>query len=304
MALQTVSPLRYSTYNAFSTGGVGGSAAVMVDAGTRLTTDQMQRLARQFGEPATCFIVAAGETHADVRFFSTMTEYGMCGHGTIALARWLVDEQRISATSHSLTVRTSSGTAVVDVAVSDGAISAMLHLAVAQIDSIDIDRATVAAALGIPEKLIHPSLPLESTRSDFHHLLVPMATLAAQGEIQPDFSALSHLYDTHSVETIATFTTETVTASNTVHTRDFCPAVGTNEAAATGTTNRAIACYLHKHGLVTPTGTDTARVIAEQGHEMDSPSEIVVDLSFTNEELVGVSVGGLATRTASGVVAV
>ena len=56
-----------------------------------LTAEQMQAVAREIGAPATGFVQRATASSVDVRFFSTQTEYGMCGHGTLGLMTWLVE---------------------------------------------------------------------------------------------------------------------------------------------------------------------------------------------------------------------
>ena len=55
------------------------------------TAEEMQRVACEMNAPATGFIQACDSASVDVRFFSTKTEYGMCGHGTLGLMTWLVE---------------------------------------------------------------------------------------------------------------------------------------------------------------------------------------------------------------------
>ena len=61
-------------------------------------------------------------------------------------------------------------------------------------------------------------------------------------------------------------TLETDDQAHTLHCREFALAVGTNEAAATGTTNRALACYLHDYQVLPMLESGTFTILAEQGY--------------------------------------
>lgn len=67
--------------------------------------------------------------------------------------------------------------------------------------------------------------------------------------------------------------------------RNFAPLYGINEEAATGTSNCALACYLHNLGI------RPQRYIFEQGHNLSSVSRIIVELK-TDSDILGVRVGG------------
>ena len=93
---------------------------------------------------------------------------------------------------------------------------------------------------------------------------------------------------------------ETVLPESSIHCREFCPAVGTPEAPATGTTNRALACYLLRQGLLDSQIDGRQTVIAEQGYEMGRPSRICTEMMVQDGEAVEIKVGGVATKTMQG----
>ena len=78
-------------YRAFSDTVFGGSMAGIIAQAQNLAAGQMLQIAQEIGAPATGFITAIDEHGVDVRFFSTLTEYPMCGHGTMGLMTWLVE---------------------------------------------------------------------------------------------------------------------------------------------------------------------------------------------------------------------
>ena len=70
--------------------------------------------------------------------------------------------------------------------------------------------------------------------------------------------------------------------------RNFAPLYDINEEAATGTSNGALACYLHEqHNL------QKEVYVFEQGYSLQSPSEILVKLATNSKnEIEKVYVGG------------
>ena len=258
----------------------------------------MQQIATQVGAPATCFVSDLNARVVDVRFFSTLTEYPMCGHGTIAVFTWLVEEKGLKADPESVswTLRTPEAMATVDVATrADGRPEVMLELEPTVAEPCPVGAAEVASLLGIEAGMIIEPLGLEVASSDFTHLVVQVDGLATIVGLSPDYAAITNLCRRIGADTLAVFTTETGDPGVTIRCRDFCPAVGTPEAAATGTTNRALACYLVRRNLA-GTGTDNSVVVAAQGVEMARPSLIRTEVSMVDGLPTRLCVGGVATR--------
>ncbi len=87
-----MSEYNYALFDAFSEKAFGGSIAGIVMHAQKLDATQMQLIAREIAAPATGFVTGYDVHSVDVRFFSTQTEYPMCGHGTIGLMTWLVEQ--------------------------------------------------------------------------------------------------------------------------------------------------------------------------------------------------------------------
>jgi len=286
-------------YDAFSEVPGGGSVAGVVGAASGFSTQRMQQIAAEVGAPATCFVTGVGSGMVDVRFFSTLTEYPMCGHGTIAVFTWLVEEGllELGPQTVSWTLRTPGGTAAVDVvALPDGRTEVMLALEPTVAEPCTVSAAEVAPLLGIGVGAILEPLAIEAASADFTHLVVRVDSLATIGEVAPDHAAVADLCRRIGADTLAVFTTETRDPEVTIRCRDLCPAVGTPEAAATGTTNRALACHLVRHGLI-DFGVDGTVVTAAQGVEMGRPSVIRTEVTMVDGLPTGLRVGGVATRT-------
>ena len=299
---------RIAVYNAFSESTFGGSAAAIITDAGKLDGEQMQSIAKELGAPATCFITSIEDRDITVRFFSTSTEYSMCGHGTIALMTWLVDSGSIAIDRNSnsnsklaITLHTPGGSAAVEIHCrEDARPRVMLSLAAANFEDCAIGAGELAPLLGVDELAFHADLPVKITHSDFTHLIVPIRNLVSIQHVRPDFIALTALCRKMQIDTVALFTTETLMPESSIHCRDFCPAVGTPEASATGTTNRALACYLVHQGLLDAKTGTRHTVIAEQGYEMGRPSQIRVELIIQDGQPVEIMAGGVATKSIEG----
>ncbi|MCP4492786.1 MAG: hypothetical protein GY820_36590 [Gammaproteobacteria bacterium] len=75
----------FALYDAFTDTVFEGSQAGVVLNAAGLSKQTRQKIANEIGLPATGFITACDETAIHAHFHSTVTEYPMCGHGTICL---------------------------------------------------------------------------------------------------------------------------------------------------------------------------------------------------------------------------
>lgn len=291
-------------YNAFSETTFGGSPAGIITDAQDLNAEQMQRIAREIGAPATCFVVGLDADGIEARFFSTRTEYLMCGHGSIALMTWAIDQGIFQLNGNKtalITLRTAGATSVVEIHASENdRARVMLPLSAVPFESCSVTATELGELFGINTESFDPGLPVEITRSDFNHLVISISSLETMQKLTPDFTAIKALSQKLGVDTVALFCSETVLSESTIHCREFCPAVGTPEAPATGTTNRALACYLLRHGLLDSNGDPRRSVIAEQGFEMGRPSRICTEMIAQDGRATDIRVGGLATKTMEG----
>ena len=295
---------RSALFDAFSESPLGGSVAGMVADAGDLDANRMQRIAREFGAPATAFLTAVEDARVDVRFFSTLTEYPMCGHGTVGLMTWLVERGVLALDGDRAlpaTLRTPAGSAPVEVRRrADGRVVVMLSLDAVDFEPSPLGAADLAPLLGVSGGAFAAHPPVELTRSEFTHVVARVGGLDAMRALKPDFGAIAERCRALGVHTLALFTTETEDPAHTLHCREFCPAVGTPEAPASGTTNRALACYLLRHGLIAPPPDGEATVIAEQGYVMGRPSLIRTEVTLAGGEPARIRVGGVATKSMEG----
>jgi len=293
----------FALYDAFSTGSFGGSTAGIVSDAGGLSTETMQRTAIEVGAPATAFLQSVDADLIDVRFFSTITEMGMCGHGTVALSSHLVDSGVLAWDVHgeiTTTLRTPDGDSPLKIRRTNGRPLAMLDLNASRFETPEIDTEELARVLGISPDLLQSDYPIEKAIGDFIHLIVPLQSLANIRKVTPNFGAIADFSRANNVQTVTVFTEEVEQRDSTVHLRDFCPAVGTPESPAAGTTNGALTSYLVRHRIIDPPSGVAQIVLAEQGYECGRPSQVRSEVTVNNGQIERLVVGGFARKSLIG----
>jgi PhzF family phenazine biosynthesis protein len=292
----------FALYDAFSATAFGGSQAAIITGATDINPVQRQCIAREIGMPATAFVDDFGEDWIKVQFISTVMELPMCGHGTICLLTHMLETEllKMARPGSEIELRLPKSVATVSLNKNDtGRYQVMLDITPPGFEPPPPHSGSLLKVLGLEVGALAAELPLETARGDFVHLVVPLTGLEAMHAIKPDFSGMIEFCHAYGIETIAVFCTEVENSYNTIHVRDFCPAVGVSESAAAGTTNAALTSYLVRHALV-PTNKDVITVNAEQGLELGRPSSIQSIVTLSDNSILRLQVGGIATRVMDG----
>ena len=294
----------FALYGAFSEASFGGCLGGVIDQASELSADQMLRIAKEVGAPATGFITDIDQDGVSVRFFSTLTEYPMCGHVTIALMTWLTERGWFvpeTGESWKTRLRTPSSTSEVEICRrEDGRTEVLLTLPPAVFEAAVVSAVGLAQILSVSQESFRDDLDMTVTTTDFRSLLVPIRNISDLEAAKPDFAALTDWCRHESLDTVFLFSPVNETFAGGLRVREFCPAIGTPESAASGTTNRAVSCYLYQtHHLGDMQNGDIV-LQSEQGNELGRPSLITSRLSICDGQVATVYVGGVATKTIEG----
>ena len=292
----------FALYDAFTDVAFGGSQAAVITNATDINSAQRQRIAREIGMPATAFVDDHGEDWIQVQFMSAVMELPMCGHGTICLLTHMLDTKLLQLVSPGceIELRLPKSKAIVSLSENGaGSYQVMLDVTLPEFEPPPPHTEDFLKLLGLTADALAPELLLQIARGDFIHLVIPLTGLEAMRAIKPDFGGMVEFCHAHGIETIAVFCTEVENAQNTIHVRDFCPAVGVSESAAAGTTNAALTSYLVRHKLV-PTNQKVITINAEQGLELGRPSSIKSVVTLSGNSVERLQVGGVATRIMDG----
>jgi trans-2,3-dihydro-3-hydroxyanthranilate isomerase len=276
----------------------GNPLSLVVDA-QDLSRETMQRIAREFNQSETTFLLPATRPHVDwrLRSFTPMgVEVGGAGHNALGAWWWLAEAGRLKLSGPQTVFQQEIGEQVLLVEVlaeqgKEGGQWQPIAIGMAQnapsFRAIHTNPEKLADALGLEATdLVVEDLPAQVVSTGAAHLLVPVRNREAIKRAQPE--ARSLFGELHSVgsEGCYLFSLDTVDPEAVAHTRFFNPTVGIVEDPATGTAAGPLTCYLSKYGRI----ASHATVIIEQGDALLRPSRIEVHLNDDEVRIFGAGV--------------
>jgi trans-2,3-dihydro-3-hydroxyanthranilate isomerase len=301
---------RFIQVDVFTDRPFGGNPLAVFPEAEGLTTEEMQRLAREMNLSETTFVLPPQVPEADfkVRIFTPVTELPFAGHPVVGTHWVLAYLGRVDLREPVTQVCFELGV---------GVLPADLHVASGRVGRVVMtqDRPTfhavledvtdLAAGLGLaPEAIAETGLPVQVVSTGVPQMMVPVRSLAeVQGleASQLNIAALNQACRAVGTECVLVFTFETERPEATVHVRMFAPLLGVLEDPATGSANGALGAYLVHHRAV-PVTEPTVHILSEQGAELGRPSTLYVEVDLTGEEVTAVQVGGQVVPVAEGVV--
>jgi len=273
----------------------GNPAAVVLDA-EQLNEDEMRRLARELHGNEVAFVLAADTPDHDleIRFFSPRREVTFIGHAALA-AHYV---RAIACGVPEGKVRQKSGTAIIEVEVTGEApdLHITLHQSPASFGPVvpEERRAPVLDALGISSASIHPACPMQVMSKWNSRLLIGLKSPEVLGSLQPDMQALMHLTPRVGADGFFVFSLQPGSDPLTTESRMFCPVIGVPEDPVSGNAHAMLGVYLLHHGLLASNG-HPARLIGHQGHFVERPGEVEVQVVASGKRATAVQVAGYAT---------
>ncbi|MDD4583234.1 MAG: PhzF family phenazine biosynthesis protein [Eubacteriales bacterium] len=303
--------MKFYIIDAFTEKVFGGNPAGVVIIPTEgdFPSEQlMQKTAAELRYSETAFIKQKAENEFQIRYFTPKAEVELCGHATIASFCALLDAGIVSAggfyhndtLAGQLQIRIENNFIMMDMAPPAALNVIDKRSELKEIYKVmglsDIEKGiTLDGEWELYPEIISTGLP---------DILLPVANRDVLKTIQPDFPALSLLSKKYGVIGVHAFALgEGLVGTNcpangqvTAYCRNFAPAVGIDEEAATGTSNGALTYYLYKNALI----DDGANCIFIQGESMGRPSKIVGRLRVEEEEGIKVQIGGTGAVLARG----
>lgn len=296
--------VKFKHVDAFTSQPFSGNPAGVITEAEGLTDEVMQQIAAEINLSETAFVFkpSTEEANFKVRFFTPLKEVALAGHPTIAAFHALAEEGAIflSEPMTKAIQETGAGLLPVEFHLERGRVKKIMsQQPKPTFEPYNKPLSELASALGIEESDISETdLPVEIVSTGLPDLIVPVKQLSAVEQIKPNFYDLTVLSQEAGVVSIHVFTFETITPVAMVHTRDFAPAVGIMEDPATGTANGALGAYLVKNTAVR--GNSPITIVAEQGYILGRPSEVIVEVHFSGDEVKLIKVGGGAVTVMEG----
>jgi trans-2,3-dihydro-3-hydroxyanthranilate isomerase len=267
----------------------GNPLAVVPDADA-LGETLMRRIAREFNQSETTFLLKPTFPDADRRlrsFTPAGDEVFGAGHNALGAWWWLAEVGRLGALSDGLRAVQELGKSALPVVIAASGGSLML-VGLTQgkpaTHASHDNPPSLAAALGLeaPEIGAGAERP-QVVSTGASHLLVQAASRAAVDRARPNAAALLQELKSVGAQGCYLYCLDPISATATAYARFFNPTVGIWEDPATGSAAGPLAWHLKERGLVSP-GAD---VTVEQGHRLGRPSRLTVRVDGGGVELRG-----------------
>jgi trans-2,3-dihydro-3-hydroxyanthranilate isomerase len=286
----------FDIVDVFSSTPFGGNQLAVLPDAAALSTDGMQKIAREFNFGETAFVLpqSAPNTYR-VRIFSPRTELDFAGHPSVGTACALVMRQRVRLSDPiRLILEENVGPVMVDVVRQNGGFHGALTLAGKIEAPTGAPSPTdVAAVLSIE--------PGEVSQVFFAGVGVPLCFAQLKSNEAVDRAAinrsawaatLSRAWSPHIF-----FFAGHLHDGGKLYARMWAPALGVEEDAATG---GACAALVGVMASKPDFGGTAYRLSIQQGVSIGRRSEIEAEARKSDGVVTSVSVGGATTHVASG----
>lgn len=262
---------------AFSKDDKGGNKAGVVLGRSELTSVQKAAIAKEMGYSETAFVLGSGKADFKLQYFTPTEEVPLCGHATIAAFSTLKLLNMLDKTD--CTIETEIG--ILNIHIKDDGLILMEQNCPAYLEVLDSD-----IFIGCIERnFIDHRFPIQIVSTGLNDIMLPVDSAEHLEQLSPDFEMIANMSKEKEVVGVHAFTMMKE-SDVTAICRNFAPLYGIDEESATGTASCALACYLFKYYKHQP------QYIFEQGHNMGEISRIVVNLSYHENVIDSVFVGG------------
>ncbi|AHD03639.1 hypothetical protein METH_22685 (plasmid) [Leisingera methylohalidivorans DSM 14336] len=217
----------------------------------------------------------------------------MCGHVTVAIFAAMFEDERITEGRYEQHTRAG----IIPVEVDSGG-KIWMSQPLPRFDLNAVSVAEAAPLLGLESKAI---IDVASASSALRHVFVEVPDEQTLARLRPDDEGLRGLSASRGIDTIGVWCWQSGGQGRLrVRLRDLCHGVGDPEEAASGTTNGALACHIHRAGRIDAATNGEVRMIGEQGFEMGRASRVETILTEHSGNIASVRVGGHAEARLKG----
>lgn len=297
MGKRQVTPLNFYIVDVFAEEKYAGNQlAVFTEAGD-LTTEQMQRLAKETNYSETTFILSSELRQGgyDVRIFTPEQELPFAGHPTLGTA-FVLQQEVIQQPVANLQLNLKVGPIPVHLLYENGQPDVLWMKQNRPSFGAVVAPDAIAPVLNLNITDLDCRYPIQEVSTGVPFLIVPLTSLVALQRIKVNLDRLMPLIEPLQAKMIFVFSPETRNSANQLSARMFAHAVGIPEDPATGSANGCLAGYLAQHHYF---GCDRVNVRVEQGYEMGRPSLLRLKAD-RRQDGIGIEVGGKVIAIAKG----
>lgn len=263
--------------SAFSKNNKGGNKAGVVLNEPGLSVGQKMEIAKKLGYSETAFVMDSCMADFKLQYFTPTEEVPLCGHATIAAFSTLMLLNMLDKQNY--TIETKAG--ILNIQVKEDGLIFMEQNCPVYFDVLSPDIFTDC----IKKDFIDRSFPIQIVSTGLKDIMLPVRSREDLETIVPDFERMAELSKENNVVGVHAFTLMN-DPDITAICRNFAPLYGIDEESATGTSNCALACYLFKYFQ------KKSQYVFEQGYNMGEISRIVVNITYHENIIDSVYVGG------------
>ncbi|MCL2349864.1 MAG: PhzF family phenazine biosynthesis protein [Defluviitaleaceae bacterium] len=262
------------TASAFSKNGAGGNMAGVCLHGEKLDRQQKMAIAKLLGFSETAYVTVS-KNKFKFEYFTPCEEVPLCGHATIAA--FVVMRGELSLDNGDYLIETGSG----DLSVTLDDDMVFMEQNPPQFFEA-LSKSDVAKCFDID--VLSDELPIKIGSTGLRDIMLPIKNLETLQNMNPNFVEISNLSRRFNTVGIHAFAID----GERIICRNFAPLYGIPEESATGTSNCVLASYLWQKNIMRK-----SEYIFEQGYALGSPSEIIVRLRASGDNIDKIAVGGM-----------
>jgi trans-2,3-dihydro-3-hydroxyanthranilate isomerase len=259
----------------FADTSLSGNPLAIVEGADALSEAQMRRIASEFNQAETTFVMRSDRADLKLRSFTAAgAEVGGAGHNALGAWLWLAEDGKLGPIQVPRTFRQEIGGEILTIELRpvDGRIFGRMKQSTLKLAPALTDLAPLTAALGLsPEDIVSEPAPRVAD-TGVAHLLVRLRDAATVDRAEPSAKGLLKVLSAASAEGCYVYAIDG-SAPPRAYARFFNPTVGLWEDAATGTAAGPLAAYLASEGVI----ADAIEI--EQGTKMGRRSILRVSLA-------------------------
>jgi PhzF family phenazine biosynthesis protein len=279
----------FSFVDVFAVEPLTGNPLAVVDGAAALTLDLLQRIAREFNQSETTFVLPPTRAGADWRlrsFTPAGVEVFGAGHNALGAWWWLAHAGKLPLRGDATLFHQEIGDRVLPVIIvrRDGQLARIVMEQEPPVTGrIVEDVEALAASLGLTaDDLAVARVPCQVVSTGAPHLLVPIRDRDTVDRIRPDARALFDVLARVGGEGCYVYSLDPLAPEASAYARFFNPTVGIAEDPATGTAAGPLVANLLAHGIVPP-GVTTI----EQGTAIGRTSLIQIEVDANQVRISG-----------------
>ncbi|MBN2408504.1 MAG: PhzF family phenazine biosynthesis protein [Candidatus Aminicenantes bacterium] len=289
--------LPFSIVDVFAEEKYAGNPLAVVRRGDGLTSESMQKIAREINFSETTFIVRETRHRGgfEVRIFTPAAELPFAGHPTLGTA-YVIQRDLIREPVRKVVLNLKVGPIPVFFTYVRGKPDILWMRQIEPRFGQIMDPRRVAPVLDLRPGDLRPDFPVQEVSTGIPFVIVPVKTLDAIKRSRFRQEKMAGLTTDKRGKAFLLFSPETYADRNDLNVRVFAHAYGVAEDPATGSANGCLAGYLVRHHFF---GEKSIDIRVEQGQEIGRPSLLLLQAGVKAGR-IEVRVGGRVVPVARG----